>query len=240
VSAPQGREVGEGDDSTGTGAAGAPQCAGRPSCGRWRNGPLPEPPRRALVRQVGCLERCLLSRCSWTPYARQKSTAAVATMLAAVAPVVSWSASSRRASSGASSSRITRRCSEDSCASSRAVSVGSPGPTYPHRSKIWSSNPLERLNREVKRRTDVVGIFPNPAALLRPSSCVVIEDHDEWTWVHRRCKCQSDDPGRQSVTSQVLCAYARWTRHRVSSVTPGALWLARRRSTAPRLPNRAT
>jgi len=158
----------------------------------------------------------------------------------AVAPVVSWSASSRRASSGASSSRITRRCSEDSCASSRAVSVGSPGPTYPHRSKIWSSNPLERLNREVKRRTDVVGIFPNPAALLRPSSCVVIEDHDEWTWVHRRCKCQSDDPGRQSVTSQVLCAYARWTRHRVSSVTPGALWLARRRSTAPRLPNRAT
>jgi putative transposase len=55
-----------------------------------------------------------------------------------------------------------------------------------HRRKIWSTNPLERLNREVKRRTDVVGIFPNAAALLRLSACVLIEAHDEWQDSDRR------------------------------------------------------
>jgi putative transposase len=55
-----------------------------------------------------------------------------------------------------------------------------------HWRKTWSTNPLERLNREVKRRTDVVGIFPNPAALLRLSSCVLIKAHDEWQDSDRR------------------------------------------------------
>ena len=55
-----------------------------------------------------------------------------------------------------------------------------------HWRKIWSTNPLERLNKEIKRRTNVVGIFPNDAAITRLVGSQLLEQQEEWQLERRR------------------------------------------------------
>jgi len=60
-----------------------------------------------------------------------------------------------------------------------------------HWPKLRSTNPLERVNREIGRRTDVVGIFPNDKSLIRLAASVVIEQNDEWLVGHRYLSAHS-------------------------------------------------
>ena len=80
--------------------------------------------------------------------------------------------------------------------------------TFPkaHRTQLASTNPLERVNAEIKRRTDVVGIFPNDAAIVRLVGALLLEQNDEWQLQRRYMQLE----GLQTVSDNQL--------HRISAV----------------------
>jgi putative transposase len=79
-----------------------------------------------------------------------------------------------------------------------------------HRSKLHSTNPLERLNKEVKRRADVVGIFPNEASIIRLIGAVLLEQNDEWQLQHRYMQVEAMAelfaPANEAETRQIAAA----------------------------------
>jgi len=73
-----------------------------------------------------------------------------------------------------------------------------------HHAQIYSTNPLERLNKEIRRRSNVVSIFPNRGSVIRLIGSVLVEQQDEWTAAEKRYM-SLDSMAKLSITNNEIC-----------------------------------
>jgi putative transposase len=91
-----------------------------------------------------------------------------------------------------------------------------------HRTKLRSTNPLERVNREIARRSDVIGIYPNDAALIRLASSLLVEQNDEWL-VAKRYLSQESIAGlytTRALSVRLPDDIIKMKEHEVATLTP--------------------